>query len=202
VARLIPESAFSKRRHKTLSLTLTEGIKMLTQEYLKECLDYNPETGVFIWRDRPLSHYKCEFDKKCNDGRFFNKEAGTNMANGYLGIKIKGKTYYAHRLAILYVFGKLPEYDTDHINGNKLDNRIANLRIATRSENNQNKKKNQPSNKTTGILGVYFDKNKCKYQAQIKINGNHINLGRFNTAELAHEAYLKKKREIHPFNEL
>jgi len=49
---------------------------------------------------------------------------------------------------------------------------------------------------------VYFDKNKCKYQAQIKINGNHINLGRFNTAELAHEAYLKKKREIHPFNEL
>jgi hypothetical protein len=183
------ESAFSKRCH-ILSLNLTEGVKMLTQEYLKSILSYNHETGMFLWKER----------KK---GRRMNKTSGhLNKSYGYIEIFIDGKSYYAHLLAWMYEYGYFSVKQIDHINNIRNDNRIINLREATQSQNSQNLKKAISSNKSTGLLGAYRVKGTNRFTSKIKINDKTFNLGRFNTKEEAHKAYLDKKREIHPFNTL
>ena len=111
---------------------------MVTQDELKRCLDYNSETGVFIWKIKP--------NKKMLSGVV----AGASI-NGYRRITYKGKTYGAHRLAWLYVHGVFPANLMDHINGDGLDNRIANLREANSFENAQNITKPQKNNPTARV---------------------------------------------------
>jgi hypothetical protein len=162
---------------------------MITQEYLKSILSYDPETGLFLWKISRSNRVK------------IGSEPGCTTNTGYICIKLDSKKYQAHRLAWLYVYGYMPKNDVDHINGNRIDNRIINLREATRSENIQNLKKCNSNNKT-GLLGSCFNKSVNKFQAQIVINYKRIHLGYFNTAIEAHEAYIKAKRELHPYGEL
>ena len=123
--------------------------------------------------------------------------AGTiHHATGYRRIRVNGKQYRAHRLIWFMVHGKFPVNMLDHINGNKLDNRISNLREATHQENMQNKTKARLDNKS-GFLGVSL--NKGRFRANIKLNGKLKYLGLFDTPKEAHEAYLKAKREHHEF---
>jgi hypothetical protein len=102
---------------------------MLTAERLRELLDYDPETGRFIWRkDHPTAkHIKA------------GSVAGTKNGRGYWVIGVAGAKYVAHRLAWLYVTGEWPAHLVDHENGDRLDNRFANLREATDSQNNFNR---------------------------------------------------------------
>ena len=86
--------------------------------------------------------------------------------------------------------------EIDHINGNRTDNRIANLRAVTRGGNMQNQRRAHASN-TSGLLGVYYKPKNKKWAAQIQANKKRMNLGLFKTAEEAHTAYLKAKRELH-----
>ena len=110
---------------------------MITQEYLKSVLSYDPETGIFTWKYRQgLIGKKISWNT-----RYSEKQAGTIDPVGYLGIAIEYKRYYAHRLAWLYMTGELPKKYIDHLNGNKSDNRFLNLREATNSENQQNQKR-------------------------------------------------------------
>ena len=158
---------------------------MLTQNYLKSLLDYEPETGEFTWR---VSRGMAKAGLR----------AGRIHHSGYVGITINGKEYRAHRLAWLYVRGAFPEHSLDHINGVKSDNRIANLRNATDSENSQNKavyKQNK-----SGYIGVSYIKSRGKYMAQIYVSGKGKYLGFYDTAELAFEAYKEAKRAYHNFN--
>ena len=107
--------------------------------------------------------------------------------SGYINIRVNNKTYLAHRLIWLYVYGKWPII-IDHINGNKIDNRICNLRNATYQQNNCNKKFIE---NTSGIKGVCWDKVRGKWFARIMLNYKSINIGRFdnlNDAKLAIEA--------------
>jgi hypothetical protein len=157
----------------------------LTQERLKEILDYDFETGIFKWKK--ITGYGAQFS---------GREAGTLTSNGYLKIGIDQKRHRSHRLAWLYVYGYLPLNDIDHINGIRTDNRIINLREVTRSENLQNIKTHHIDNKS-GLLGVSYSKAAKSYVSQISINGKYTYLGCFKTKELAHLAYLDKKREIH-----
>lgn len=176
--------------------------KQLTQQYLKECLNYDENTGIFTWRiDRPLSHFKNLHGQRIFNNRVSINPVGSLDFYGYIVIRILGKLYGAHRLAWLYVYGYFPAEDTDHINGVRTDNRIENLREATRSENNQNIKKCK-KNSETGFLGVRANKRDGTFVSRINTKGTHIHLGTFKTAELAHEAYLKAKRELHPFGTL
>jgi hypothetical protein len=155
--------------------------------YLREVLEYNPQTGIFIWKNRTSTCVK------------IGDIAGWIDFHGYHSIRLNKKIYRAHRLAWLYVYGKFPKMNIDHINGIKTDNRIENLREATTSENGQNKKKSMSNNKS-GYLGVSKIKNKDRWCAFIKVNGKNKNLGSFKTPELASIAYINAKRNLHLFN--
>lgn len=160
-------------------------MNMLTQERLHELLNYNPFTGIFTWKVN-RSNIK------------IGDVAGTNNGKDYLVLRIDKHRYYCHRLAWLYVHGNFSKNNIDHINGIRFDNRISNLREATYSENMQNRK-SSPSNSTTGFLGVMFDKSRSQWKATIKVNGVYKYLGRYNSAEEAHQAYLVAKRKFHSF---
>lgn len=159
---------------------------MITLEKLQELLSYDPETGIFTWLTQRRG------------GAKKGTEAGCKNFKGYIKINIYGKEYLAHRLAWLYVYGKLPESFLDHINEIRDDNRITNLRLATLQENYHNISKPQKNNKS-GILGVCRANCGKKWRADICLNGKIKYLGVFNTAEQAYEAYLKAKRELHTF---
>lgn len=120
--------------------------------------------------------------------------AGTVNSRGYVIIRINKINYCAHRLAWLYVHGEWPDKYIDHVNGNKADNRINNLRVVSQSENLQNVSRPHADNKS-GCLGAI--KNKNRWTARISINGVNHNLGSYATPEEANSAYLKAKKEIH-----
>jgi len=115
---------------------------MLTQGRLKELLHYNPDTGVFTHKSNP--------DPRAVVGGV----VGTINGHGYLILTVDGKTRNAHRLIFLYMDGSFPDKDIDHINGIKTDNRWANLRTVTQSENSKNAKLSK-ANKS-GLPGVYW----------------------------------------------
>ncbi len=113
----------------------------------------------------------------------------------YIGIDYK--IYRAHRLAWLYVHGEMPSGKIDHKNGNPLDNRIENLRIASARMNAQNQRRAQPYN-STGVLGVGVDKARGCFKSEIRLpSGKRKFLGRFPSVELAHQAYIAAKRIYH-----
>ena len=137
----------------------------LTQERLNEVLDYDPDTGVFVWRKTRNS--------RCVKGCV----AGSINRDGYIRISIDYTKHRAHRLAWLYVYGEWPLGIIDHINQNKIDNRIDKLRDVT----DQQSQMNSPlqSNNTSGVVGVCWHKKDKKWQAQIKVSRKQINLGQY-----------------------
>jgi len=157
---------------------------MLTQEALKEILHYDCETGKFTWLISTSNRVKV------------GAEAGSKHSMGYREIQLFGERYLLHRLAWLYEYDKLPDVDIDHINGIKHDNRICNLREVTDFGNMQNMRKPTKRNKHD-LLGVSYDMERNKFKAQIMTNGVSKQIGRYDTKEQAHAAYLKAKRELH-----
>ena len=143
----------------------------LTAEYLRSVLHYEPETGIFTRKVSTSPRIKVGDAAGCPDGR------------GYLQIKVQSRKHLAHRLAWLYVYGEWPKLDIDHINRNRSDNRIANLREATCKQNHQNR--SRPSNNTSGHPGVVWHKRGSKWVASIGHNYKDIYLGCFATIEEA-----------------
>lgn len=156
---------------------------MLTQERLKEVLNYDADTGVFTWAI------------KRTNSVYIGKVAGSPQI-GYISIRIDNKLYLAHRLAWLYVYGYFPKNHTDHINNIRDDNRICNLREATAAENLQNYPATRKNSKT-GMIGV--SKKRKKYRARLMLNRKEIYLGVFDTPEEAQAAYISAKEKLHPF---
>ncbi len=158
----------------------------LTQDRIKEVMHYDPETGEFSWLKSSGTMKK-------------GSRAGADHHEGYRKIKLNRITYQAHRLAWLYVHGCWPREHVDHINGDKGDNRICNLREATMAQNKQNSHRPNSNNKI-GLLGV--SKSGERFHAKITKFAKCIHIGSFDTAEQAHEAYLSAKRQMHPFGVL
>lgn len=152
---------------------------------LKELIVYEPETGAITWA---VSRGRVKSGDPANSPNGY----------GYLRVCIDRKSFMAHRVAWAMHYGEWPSKFIDHINGNKSDNRICNLRLATRSENAQNVKRPYRSNKT-GFAGVHYVKALGKYQAQICVNGKTKFLGRFMCVQKAYEVYERAKKELHPF---
>jgi len=155
--------------------TAMKGQIMITQSELKELLDYNPETGIFVWKTHLKQSNKYEGDS-----------AGCLSGGGYIAIQIKGVRHYGHRLAWLYVYGKFPDKELDHINRDKADNRISNLREVTRSENMQNVGLRKDN--TSGESNISYRKDRNKYRAFVTENNKYKSLGHFETIEEAKTA--------------
>jgi len=154
----------------------------ITASRLREVLRYDADTGKFHWL---VSHQKI----KRGD------VAGAFTSKGYIRIKIDGRTYRAHRLAWFYVTGEWPKDEIDHRNTDKADNRISNLREASRSINEQNKRVARADNVSAGLLGV--SKTGRTWQAQIEFGEKKHYIGKFKTPEDAHAAYIEAKRKLH-----
>jgi len=150
----------------------------LTQSYLKECLTYDPETGIFTWNERPLSHFKNSNVYKTWNTRFSGKNAGTIKGNGYLAIRINSKVCKAHRLAFLYTEGYFPENQVDHMDRDRANNKLSNLREVSQMCNMQNCM--LAKNNTSGVTGVTWGKDTNKWHARIKINSKQKYLGYFD----------------------
>lgn len=160
----------------------------ISQENLKSRLEYDPASGNFTWK------FNSEMTPTWN-ARFAGKPAGTLNREGYIQIKLYRLGYRAHRLAWLYIYGAWPLEEVDHINGNKIDNRISNLRQASRHENARNR--GLQSNNKTGYVGVRKPRGCRRYTATIGINGQQKRLGLFDTAEEAAEAYRIAAASLH-----
>jgi len=148
-------------------------------EELKEFLDYNPDTGIFTWI------------KKTNRRIKVGQVTAITSANGYMRIMFKTIYYYAHRLAYYMYYGIDPlEKLVDHIDGDKANNKINNLRLATRSQNGMNRV-SLAINNTSGATGVVWNKRKKKWAARITIDRFQKHLGLFASKEDA----IKSRRE-------
>ncbi|CAN7192555.1 HNH endonuclease [Acidovorax sp. LjRoot117] len=151
----------------------------LTSARLREIVSYDKSTGIFISRIDIAGNV------------FTGKPRGTILHRGYIGIRVDGRRYLAHRLAWLYVHGVFPDGYIDHINGNTSDNRIENLRAVTQSENMHNTKLRRDN--TSGFRGVSMNKQTKHWVAQLRLQGKVICLGTFATPADASAAYEKAR---------
>ena len=152
---------------------------------LRELLAYDGDTGHLRWLVNR---------NKVRAGSV----AGSVDQTGYVCVKIDRRILKAHRVAWAMTHGAWPKDQIDHINGERADNMIANLREASRSENLQNQRRPRSDNKT-GYLGVNWQTSDKRWRAQIKAAGRVIYLGQFTTPEAARDAYLAAKKQLHPF---
>lgn len=155
-------------------------------EYLHECFSYNPETGAFVWKTRPLSHFKGERGFRIFQKCYAGAPAFPHVSEGYYRGGLDGKLLRAHRVIWKMMTGDEPE-TIDHINGNGLDNRFINLRAANLTENAQNAKLRRDS--FSGLKGVSYCNTQNKWMAQIRVNTRTKFLGHFLDKHEAHEAY-------------
>ena len=151
---------------------------MITQKYLKECLHYDPESGIFTWLQRPGSHFHDERSSKIWNSRYSGKQAGSITKFGYVSIRLNKKARQAHRLAWIYVNGSSSS-ELDHIDGDKKNNKINNLREVSRIENGRNQKLRK--NNSSGVMGVSKISSSNRFEAYIMTNRVKIHLGRFSS---------------------
>ena len=156
---------------------------MITVERLREVLSYDPITGFFTWR--------LSIGRRAKVGA----RAGSFRKDKYLAIAIDHVTYKSSRLAWLYMTGEWPGKIVDHKDRDKTNDSWENLRLATRRENNANKTR-QVNNKAK-FKGVNWHKASGRYVAQISNHGKKEHLGLFDTPEEAHEAYIRRAKEVH-----
>lgn len=148
-------------------------------DYVRSVMSYDPETGVFTRVERTSNFIRA------------GEAAGGPHNQGYVRISVGGNRYLAHRLAWLYMTGEWPKEEIDHINGDRSDNRWANLRRANSMQNNRNRH-DYHSRK-----GTCFHKPNGKWNARLKVKGKYRSLGYFKTCEEAHEAYVRAARAVY-----
>ena len=159
--------------------------QILDEHRLREILDYDKETGIFVWKVM-LAH---------------RRKPGTvagNLTHDYIEIGINNRSYRAHHLAWLYVTGQWPKSYIDHIDGNRANNAFANLREVSGQKNSQNRHWVSVNKTSSQYLGVTWNKQRGCWMAQIRAtNGENINLGLYDDEYQAHVAYLYAKKDLH-----
>jgi hypothetical protein len=166
---------------------------------LRQLIDYDPETGALVWRVRDVSFFTD--GKKSAIGamnawnaRYAEKPAlKVKNSGGYFRGRVFSRRYLAHRVAWAIYSGAWPENEIDHINGDRLDNRIANLRSVTRQENNRNRAIGITN--TSGTIGVSWHSRDLVWSAQIHKNGKQKHIGHFKSKDEAIEARAKANAE-------
>ncbi|HAT3754821.1 TPA: HNH endonuclease [Citrobacter amalonaticus] len=167
-------------------------MKKIDINYLKSRIDYCPLTGNFKWKLRARESFTSERLFKSWNTQFCGKDCGS-MTNKYLTIRIDNSLYYCHRLAWAIYYGEWPESDVDHINMDKTDNRIANLRLSTSGQNMSNMGATK-ANKS-GFIGVFWAKREGRWVSGITINYKFKYLGYYDDPVEAALAYNDACRE-------
>lgn len=175
----------------------------ISPDLVRTLLEYQPHTGALTWAYRTTELAAALGLKRDGRlGRWNNRYAGTaaftaTMSNGYRTGAILCRNYLAHRVIWAIVHGYWPENDIDHRNGIRSDNRLCNLREATRGENMQNQTLRRDNK--TGRPGVSWSAHKSAYVAQIRAGGVTHYLGLFHSVEHAAAAYEEAKKSLHSF---
>ena len=166
---------------------------------LRQLIDYDPETGALVWRVRDVSFFT-DGEKPAIavmnawNSRLAGKPALKSKGfNGYFNGSIFGKTYLAHRVAWAIHSGAWPEREIDHINGDRSDNRISNLRSVTSKENSENMAIR--SDNKSGAVGVCWNARRSRWVAQVSINGKQKHIGYFKSKDEATQARAKASAE-------
>jgi hypothetical protein len=154
--------------------------------------DYNPETGVVTYSGRERAHLSPSMRS-----RKTGRPVGWRDTHGHLNVKINNKDYLLHRVIWLHQFGEWPDGVVDHVNGNKQDNRMSNLRLVSQGINCQNNHKGLKGS-FSGTLGVSPGITPGTWLANIRANKHAMRLGTFNSKEEAYDAYLNAKALVHP----
>lgn len=162
-----------KARVRELSHAKRERAEPLSPSRLQQMLRYYPDTGEFYW-----------LDSASNRAPAGSRAGSIHLKTGYWTIGIDGIRYGAHRLAWLYMIGRWPDPEVDHKDTNRTNNRWTNLREATRTNNNGNRKQTRPT-----LKGAYWDARRQKWYSKIKCHHRSEWLGCFSTELAAHEAY-------------
>jgi hypothetical protein len=163
--------------------------KIISPATLRDLLDYNPATGKLHWKPRPQHMFSDKGGRQraeCQrwNGNWAGREALAHLSqSGALDGSIFARQVLAHRVAWAIYYGEWPKKHIDHINGDRADNRISNLRDVTGTENNRNAKRRKDNK--SGYAGVY--KYKKRFRAHIKVDGKMKVIGSFPTALEAHE---------------
>lgn len=172
--------------------------RQLTQEYVRSLFEYEPETGVLTWKERPREHFSSDRIWKSTNTRCAGKATSVSAnSDGYQQVGIDGKSYKAHRIIWLYMEGRLPP-EVDHENGNRLDGRWLNL-LASDRETNMKNKGIRKDNKS-GVCGVGWHKTDRRWVAFITVSGKQIRLGGFTDKNAAIAARLEAEN-VYGFSE-
>lgn len=163
---------------------MTKPINDLDAAEVRHLFTLDAERGVLIRRVAPNHH-----------PQRIGEEVGTHRCDGYLETCIHGRRYLVHRLVWLHLHGVWPDAEIDHIDLNKANNCVSNLREATRSLNLHNTRVRKSS--SVGVKGVTFDKKYKRYRAQINTKGKRRCLGRYATAQEAGEAYRRASIQLY-----
>ena len=159
-------------------ITLQSKTPLTPISDLKDIWNYDPRTGVFRW--------KVHASRKCRAGTIAGSNKEARYGSCYIELCYKQERYLAHRVAWAFVNGDWPSLDIDHKNGDKADNRIANLRLATRSQNIAHKSVNAHS--LTGVKGVYRDKRDGRFYPYLDTKHGRVALGGFASLDAAGKA--------------
>lgn len=168
-------------------------------KYLKECFLAVPKNGHLYWAIRPREHFPSQAHaNEWNNRKAGLRAEGRKAPNGYRKVEVDGKSHYVHRVVWALMHGDIdPLMHIDHINGDKLDNRPENLRLADGAQNAWHHA--MYSHNTTGANGVYYEKKRKVYRAQIRVRNRLINLGQSPFIDVA--IHLRRQGEATYYGE-
>ena len=154
-------------------------------KWLYECFELDADTGILVWKARPVHHFKAPRYQKRHHTLYAGKEVGNISSEGYRVVKVTWNgtrlEWKQHRVIWAMHYGQWPTKNIDHIDGNKANNAITNLREVTAQENSKNSR--MPKNNTSGHVGVNFNKQSGKWKAYIKVSGKWVYLKTYANIE-------------------
>lgn len=159
--------------------------RTLTAKRLRELCAYDPATGAFTWR------------RSKGAAPAGSPVGGKHRSKGYGDAVVDGERHATHRMIWLYAHGRWPKGEIDHINGDRSDNRLANLRDVSGAVNRQNQRAATSKNLKSKLIGAHWNKRYRVWRSHIHAGGKPIYLGQFASAEEAHAAYVTAKRKLH-----